>query len=233
MSKANWIKLTSSSRRKLQERMKIAPRLGGTVFDSGFYMALKLDPIPTTIFFMTDGSCSESRGIDRIEKLWAQAKRLHGAKNMPLINTVGLDVGVKKTTFWDLSKKEQKEILDAEKEKMEKMDSKRARAYKKEKEAEREEEKRKWEKNKGKGDQDPESMGSGKHLMDIAKLGGGEAVFLSGESYMKEYGQDKSVNWNSVGKRIADSDSAVKYMDVKLKQERTTKYFAFDDLEAE
>ena len=69
--------------------------------------------------------------------------------------------------------------------------------------------------------------------MDIAELGGGKSVFLSGESYMKEYGQDKSVNWNSVGKRIADSDSAVKYMDVKLKQERTTKYFAFDDLEAE
>ena len=51
-----------------------------------------MEPMPTTIFFMTDGRCGESRGIgpliDMVCQLNAQGK------TVPVIHTVGLDIGL-------------------------------------------------------------------------------------------------------------------------------------------
>lgn len=60
----------------------------GTVFDLPMFMALNMDPTPDTIFFMTDGSTSDERGIDQIRKMVEQMDR--AGKKVPTIHTVGL-----------------------------------------------------------------------------------------------------------------------------------------------
>jgi len=92
LSKAKWIELKNSTRNKLQEKIETSRLFGGTAFDVGFFMAYRLDPMPTTIFFLTDGACSSKRGIDKIKKLVAQAKAMHGHAGMPVLHTIGLDI---------------------------------------------------------------------------------------------------------------------------------------------
>lgn len=64
---------------------------GGTVYDCPIYMALRMDPIPDTIFFMTDGACNKERSVDSLQKMLTQLKA--GGKKIPVLHTVGLGIG--------------------------------------------------------------------------------------------------------------------------------------------
>ena len=74
-------------RRRAVRAIQKTPLVYGTVYDVPIYMALKMDPMPDTIFFMTDGSCIEDRGIESISKMVAQLKET--GKKVPPIHTVG------------------------------------------------------------------------------------------------------------------------------------------------
>ena len=195
MSGGQWVKLKSSTRNELKKRILSTPLVFGTVFDTSFYIACNMDPLPKTIFFMTDGACSPKRGIEPIERMMKEIQRVHGSKAIPVINTIGLEV-VSKNNFYSLSREDQRKYMDKEDRKMDRMDSKEKRNYKKELDEKLEKEKAWWERNKGK-EQKPEDSGAGKHLINIAKLGKGTAVFLSGEEYIEEHGEDRKIDWSN------------------------------------
>jgi len=66
------------------------PLIFGTVYDCPLYMALSMDPIPDTIFFITDGSCNPQRGIVSFRKMLDQLKA--AGKKVPKVNTVGFGI---------------------------------------------------------------------------------------------------------------------------------------------
>ncbi|MEN8663041.1 MAG: vWA domain-containing protein [Lentimonas sp.] len=92
----NWgrlpeIKYETSSMTTRKRYMRIAedtPLVLGTIYDVPLYMAMTMDPVPETIFFMTDGACPQSRGIVPLKKMIAQLKA--AGKKVPIIHTVGL-----------------------------------------------------------------------------------------------------------------------------------------------
>ncbi|MDA9317529.1 hypothetical protein N9Q19_01865, partial [Puniceicoccaceae bacterium] len=86
----SYDKASSSSRRRYMRYAEDTPLVGGTVFDVPIFMALTLDPPPDTIFFMTDGACSNNRGINQVRKMVNQLKQK--GVSIPVIHTVGLGI---------------------------------------------------------------------------------------------------------------------------------------------
>jgi len=195
-SEGQWVELKESTRRSFKKRILATPLVFGTVFDTSFYVACSMDPLPKTIFFMTDGSSSRQRGFDAIARMLSEIKRMKGAKALPIINTIGLEV-VDPFNYYGLSSREQRDYDNREKSKIDRMDSDKAKAYEAELNDKLAKQKAWWAKYGGQGiEQKPEDTGSGKHLIDIAELGNGEAVFLSGEDYIKEHGRDRKIPWD-------------------------------------
>lgn len=87
---AEYMKATGATRSRARRYVEKTPLVLGTVFDVPIYMALRMDPTPDTVFFMTDGSCGDERGIKQIEKMVRQMKSV-GLK-VPQINVVGFGV---------------------------------------------------------------------------------------------------------------------------------------------
>lgn len=94
----NWDRLpriryetsSSSTRNRYKRIGEDTPLVAGTIYDAPLYMAMSMDPVPETIFFMTDGSCPEKRGIVPLKKMIAQLKA--AGKKVPIIHTVGLGI---------------------------------------------------------------------------------------------------------------------------------------------
>lgn len=82
---------TKSSRSKMVRSIEDTPLSGGgTIYDCPLYMALSMDPIPDTIFFMTDGACDPKRGIDSFRIMIDQ---LNAAEmKVPTVHTVGFGI---------------------------------------------------------------------------------------------------------------------------------------------
>lgn len=90
LPRARYFSADSSARKRALKAIRETPTLFGTIFDVPMYMALTMDPIPDTIFFMTDGQCSEGRGITQI-RLMVEQLKLQG-KKIPVIHTIGLGI---------------------------------------------------------------------------------------------------------------------------------------------
>jgi hypothetical protein len=71
-------------------KVEKTPLVYGTVYDCPIYMALKMNPMPDTIFFMTDGMCPPQRGIDSVREMIRQLEA--AGKKVPVINTVGFGI---------------------------------------------------------------------------------------------------------------------------------------------
>ena len=71
--------------------VETTPLVIGTVYDCPIYMALRMDPMPETIFFMTDGACSSRRSVETLSIMLAQLKE--AGKPIPVLHTVGLGIG--------------------------------------------------------------------------------------------------------------------------------------------
>lgn len=145
VTKTQWVTLTTATRRELQNQIKNMKLVDGTAFAPAFHMAMQLDPLPETIFFMTDGACNKNSGISAITNIWLETKKAHRTTKMPKINAVGLEL---------LKPRER-----------------------------------------------PEDNDKAQHLIEIAELGRGKAVFLDGASYIEEYGKDSSFDWSQFVKR--------------------------------
>jgi hypothetical protein len=72
------------------DEIRTVPLVYGTVYDCPIYMALRMDPIPDTIFFMTDGESDTERGIDSLRKMVDQLKA--AGKRVPIMHTVGFGI---------------------------------------------------------------------------------------------------------------------------------------------
>jgi hypothetical protein len=81
---------TSGRIAKMVRVVESTPLSLGTVYDCPIYMALKMQPIPDTIFFMTDGACDQSRGIETVRKMVDQLKA--AGEKVPLMHTVGFGI---------------------------------------------------------------------------------------------------------------------------------------------
>lgn len=81
---------SSGTRNRYKRIAEDTPLVAGTIYDVPLYMAMTMDPVPETIFFMTDGACPESRGIIPLKKMIAQLKA--AGKKPPIIHTVGLGI---------------------------------------------------------------------------------------------------------------------------------------------
>lgn len=81
---------SSTTRSRYKRIAEDTPLIAGTIYDVPIYMAMTLDPVPDTIFFMTDGNCSKSRGIVQVKKMVNQLKA--AGKPIPVIHTVGLGI---------------------------------------------------------------------------------------------------------------------------------------------
>ena len=90
LPRARYFSADSSARKRALKAIRETPTLFGTIFDVPMYMALTMEPIPDTIFFMTDGQCSEDRGITQI-RLMVEQLKLQG-KKIPVIHTIGLGI---------------------------------------------------------------------------------------------------------------------------------------------
>ena len=90
LPRARYFSADSSARKRALKAIRETPTLFGTIFDVPMYMALTMDPIPDTIFFMTDGYCSNDRGITQIRQMVQQLKSQ--GKKIPVIHTIGLDI---------------------------------------------------------------------------------------------------------------------------------------------
>lgn len=71
-------------------KIKTTPLVYGTVYDNPIYMALSMDPVPDTIFFMTDGESSTERGIISLQKMVEQLTA--AGKRVPVMHTVGFGI---------------------------------------------------------------------------------------------------------------------------------------------
>ena len=99
-------------------------------------MALKQSPLPDSIYFLTDGGCERSRGYDQLEIMFEILRQFHVEEALPVINTIGLEVGLKNQVH--------------------------------------------------------ETSEHGIHLIDIAKLGKGEVVFISGANFIQSMAKSGS-----------------------------------------
>lgn len=90
LPKLSYQKASGSARSRFARIAEDTGLVSGTIYDVPIYMALTLDPIPDTIFFMTDGACPQKRGIDQIKKMVEQLKA--AGKSVPVIHTVGLGI---------------------------------------------------------------------------------------------------------------------------------------------
>ena len=98
LPKVRYRKATKSSKRSMIRQIEETPLMGGTVYDNPFFMALSMDPLPETIFFMTDGGCDRHRGVDSVSEMIRQLNAL--GKKVPQIHTIGFGV----TSNWQLEK---------------------------------------------------------------------------------------------------------------------------------
>ncbi|MFT4900909.1 MAG: hypothetical protein ACI81V_000176 [Lentimonas sp.] len=85
-----YLKSSAGTRARMIRALKEVPLVHGTIFDLPLYVALTATPTPDTIFFLTDGVCQYSRGIDPLRKLVGQIEA-RGMK-LPVINVVGFEV---------------------------------------------------------------------------------------------------------------------------------------------
>jgi hypothetical protein len=90
LPKIDYETANGSTRNRYKRIAKDTQLVGGTVYDVPLYMAMTMDPIPETIFFMTDGACPNNRGIEPLKKMVQQLKS--AGKPVPIIHTVGLGI---------------------------------------------------------------------------------------------------------------------------------------------
>ena len=90
LPKVRWYGSDTGARKRALTAIRKTPTIFGTVFDVPMYMALTMNPVPDTIFFMTDGQCDPDRGINPIQKMISQMKAM--GKPIPVIHTVGLGI---------------------------------------------------------------------------------------------------------------------------------------------
>jgi hypothetical protein len=90
LPKVKYERSSSSSRRRYMRIGEETPLVLGTIYDVPLFMAISMDPVPETVFFMTDGACPESRGIVPVKEMIAQLKA--SGKKVPIIHTVGLGI---------------------------------------------------------------------------------------------------------------------------------------------
>lgn len=88
LPKIRYENSSSSTRNRYKRIAEDTPLVLGTIYDVPLYMAMSMDPVPETIFFMTDGACPQSRGITPLKKMLSQLKA--AGKKPPIIHTVGL-----------------------------------------------------------------------------------------------------------------------------------------------
>ena len=81
---------SNSAKRAMIRRIEETPLMGGTVYDNPLFMALRMDPMPDTIFFMTDGGCDPKRGIIALREMIRQLQE--AGKKIPQIHTVGFGI---------------------------------------------------------------------------------------------------------------------------------------------
>jgi hypothetical protein len=90
LPKVKYRKASYSTKSSMISEIRTTPLIEGTIYDCPVYMALSMDPIPDTIFFMTDGECDVERGIDSLRKMVDQLTA--AGKRVPVMHTVGLEV---------------------------------------------------------------------------------------------------------------------------------------------
>jgi hypothetical protein len=91
LPKVKYRRASEGIRSGMIRHIRSTPLVYGTVFDCPIFMALRMDPIPDTVFFMTDGECSTERGINSLRKMVEQLKA--AGKRIPVMNTVGFGIG--------------------------------------------------------------------------------------------------------------------------------------------
>lgn len=89
-SQPEW-KDVGRSRGRLIRRIKETPLVIGTDWAVAFEPVLKMDPLPETIFFLTDGAVGRNDGIVPITRMIEELRS--DGKTVPIINTIGLEVG--------------------------------------------------------------------------------------------------------------------------------------------
>jgi len=86
-----WIKLSQGVRKRLYKAIRNAPKIVQTMYDLPFYLALKMDPPPSTIFFLTDGAGQKSERSDlSIKRLMEEFKKVKG--DTPKIQCIGFEI---------------------------------------------------------------------------------------------------------------------------------------------
>lgn len=88
LQQVQYEKASLKAKDRMISEIKAAPMAHGTIFDCPIYMALSMDPVPNTIFFITDGDCPSERSIDSLKKMVDQLKE--AGKQIPVMHTVGI-----------------------------------------------------------------------------------------------------------------------------------------------
>jgi hypothetical protein len=90
LPKVKYKKISADSKSRMIREIHAAPLIYGTVYDCPIYMALSMDPVPDTVFFMTDGESSAERGIVSLRKMVDQLTE--AGKRVPVMHTVGFGI---------------------------------------------------------------------------------------------------------------------------------------------
>jgi hypothetical protein len=85
-----YMKPSTSFVSRVIKAVETTPLIMGTIYDAPIYMALTMDPVPDTVFFMTDGDCAEERGIDSLYEMVDNMKA--AGKKIPVLHTVGFGI---------------------------------------------------------------------------------------------------------------------------------------------
>lgn len=90
MPKVRYKTVSGGTCSSMITHIETTPLVFGTVYDCPIYMALNMNPIPDTIFFMTDGACADERGIVSLRRMVGQLKA--SGKKVPVMHTVGFGI---------------------------------------------------------------------------------------------------------------------------------------------
>jgi hypothetical protein len=90
LPKVMYLRSSRRTRSDMIDEIDDARLIDGTVYDCPVFMALRMDPLPETIFFMTDGEGDRERGIVSLQKMVAQLEA--AGKKVPVMHTVGFGV---------------------------------------------------------------------------------------------------------------------------------------------
>lgn len=90
MPKVRYKRASKGAISSMVDKIEGTPLVFGTVYDCPIYMALNMDPMPDTIFFMTDGACNSARGIESLREMVRQL--MAGGKKVPVMHTVGFGI---------------------------------------------------------------------------------------------------------------------------------------------